>query len=71
MKTIAVITSTRADFGLLMPVIRALQKYGNDKINTEVIATGTHLSSDFGFTIEEIEKSHIRINEKICFRYIC
>lgn len=65
MKTIAVITSTRADFGLLMPVIRALQKYGNDKIKTEVVVTGTHLSSEFGFTIEEIEKSHIRINEKI------
>lgn len=65
MKTIAVITSTRADFGLLMPVIRALRTFGNEKVSTEVVVTGTHLSSEYGFTIEEIEKSHIPIDEKI------
>lgn len=53
MKKICIITSTRADFGLLLPVIFKLQEC----INVEVVGTGTHLLHKFGFTINEV-KSH-------------
>lgn len=54
MKTIAVITTTRAEFGLLMPVIKELKKYETDNIDVEVVVTGTHLKWEFGHTVDEI-----------------
>lgn len=65
MKKIAVITSTRAEFGLLMPVIKELKKYQNDNILVEVVVTGTHLKSEFGHTIDEIKKSGLQVDEQI------
>ena len=56
MKKIAVVTSTRAEFGLLMPVIQSLREYENKELKIEVVVTGTHLSNEYGHTIDEIEK---------------
>lgn len=63
MKNIAVITSTRAEFGLLMPVVKELRKYENESLKVELIVSGTHLSDSYGHTIDEIESSNIRIDE--------
>lgn len=61
MKTkIAVYTSTRADFGILKPLISQL--IGSTDFETRLFVTGTHLEKDFGYTVTEIEKyfaSHI------------
>lgn len=65
MKKIAVVTSTRAEFGLLMPVIKELRKVENSELKIELIVTGTHLSEAYGSTVEEIEKHGIRIDSKI------
>lgn len=65
MKKIAVVTSTRAEFGLLMPVIKELRKYENKEFLVEVIVTGTHLVESYGNTIEEIKANDIRIDEII------
>ena len=54
MKKIAVITATRAEYGLLSPVIKELRKYENDEFKVELIVTGTHLSEQYGRTVEEI-----------------
>lgn len=62
---IAVITSTRAEFGLLMPVINALRYYESDQLKVELVVTGTHLCDEYGHTINEIEKSNIRIDKQI------
>ena len=62
MKTIAVVTSTRAEFGLLMPVIQSLRKYENNELKIEVVVTGTHLSNEYGHTIDEIYRNDIRID---------
>lgn len=62
---IAVITSTRAEFGLLMPVINALRYYESDQLKVELVVTGTHLCGEYGHTINEIEKSNIRIDKQI------
>ncbi len=56
MKKIAVVTTTRAEYGLLSPVIRNLRKYENNSLRVELIVTGTHLSSRYGRTIEEIKE---------------
>lgn len=54
MKKMAVVTSTRAEYGLLSPVIKELRKYESDELKVDLIVTGTHLSEEYGRTIEEI-----------------
>ena len=55
MKKIAVITSTRAEFGLLAPVIKELRTFENECLKVFLVVTGTHLSKEYGSTINEIE----------------
>lgn len=62
MKKIAVVTATRAEYGLLSPVIRELRKKENEELKIHLIVTGTHLSEQYGMTINEIEE---RIDYKI------
>lgn len=54
MKKIAVVTATRAEYGLLSPVVKELRKQETDELRVELIVTGTHLSNKYGRTIEEI-----------------
>ena len=57
------ITSTRADFGLLKNLIINLKK---DKFfRSKIFATGTHFSKKYGFSYKEIEKENILIYKKI------
>lgn len=63
MKKICVVTGTRAEYGLLSPVIHALQKAGD--FDVRVAVTGAHLSPEFGLTYKEIEKDGIEIDKKI------
>ena len=51
-KKICVVTSSRAEFGILKNIIKKLQK--NSKIRLELIVTGAHLMSKFGNSYEEI-----------------
>lgn len=62
MKKIAVVTSTRAEYGLLMPVIRSLREYESNKMKIEVVVTGTHLSDEYGHTIDEIHRNDVRVD---------
>ncbi|NLA76489.1 MAG: UDP-N-acetylglucosamine 2-epimerase (hydrolyzing) [Clostridiales bacterium] len=62
-KSIAILTSTRAEYGLLKPIIDAL---GSAKtFDVKVLVTGTHLSESFGFTCKEIEADGVIIDAKI------
>lgn len=63
-KIVGVVTATRAEYGLLSPVIKELKKY-EDEIETKVIVTGTHLVERFGRTIREIEADGVKIDEEI------
>lgn len=65
MKKIAVVTATRAEYGLLMLVIRELRKYENNAFKTDLIVTGTHLSEQYGMTVHEIEADGLRIDHQI------
>lgn len=63
MKKIAIVTATRAEYGLLSRLIRMFKE--SDKINTQLIATGSHLSKEYGMTIQEIEKDGITVDKTI------
>ena len=65
MKKIAVITSTRAEYGLLAPIIKELRKHESPEFKVDVIVTGTHLSPEYGYTINEIKEDGILIDHEI------
>ena len=65
---ISILTSTRADFGLLKNLIHELKK--NKKFSISVIASGSHYAKKYGETYKEIVKNKININEKIVFKSI-
>lgn len=62
-KTISILTATRAEFGLLKPVISRLME--NDHYDVRIVVTGAHLSPEFGLTYKEIEEECFVIDEKI------
>ena len=51
MKKIAVVTATRAEYGLLFPLIKSLRVKENDDLKVYLIVTGTHLKTEFGLTV--------------------
>ena len=65
MLRLGVITATRAEYGLLRPLIEELRGYESDDLKAELIVTGTHLSPDYGMTVDEIERDGMRIDYKI------
>lgn len=62
-KKITVLTATRAEYGLLRPIIKALMTV--DEFQVSVVVTGAHLSPEFGMTYQEILTDEIRIDKKI------
>ncbi len=63
MKKIAVITGTRADFGLLRPLIRQINE--DVHFQLQLLVTAMHLSPEFGYTIQEIENQGFPITKRI------
>lgn len=63
MKRICVLTATRAEYGLLKPVIVKLNAL--PRLDIRIAVTGMHLSPDFGFTYREIENDNLKIDKKI------
>ncbi len=62
-RKIAVVTTNRADYGLLSNLIRAIHR---DKQTTlQLVVSGAHLSKTFGYTIREILKDRLPIAAKI------
>lgn len=63
MMKIGVLTSSRADFGIYLPLLSRLKI--DPFFNLEIIAFGTHLSRSHGFTISEIESEGFNKIHKI------
>lgn len=59
MRTIAVVTGTRADYGLLRGLLGAI--VADPQLDLRLIVTGTHLSDAFGRTSVEIERDGFSI----------
>jgi len=63
-KKICIITGSRAEWGLFYPLADEIRRHRNEFL-LRIIATGAHLSSDFGFTYKEIERDGFKINRKV------
>ena len=53
---IAVLTSSRADYGIYLPLLDALKK--ENDIILEIITFGTHLSRFHGYSIEGVQNDN-------------
>lgn len=62
-KTVCVVTTTRADYGILKPLLTRLQ--GEEMIRLRIVASGMHLHGEFGNTYHEIENDGFAIHQKI------
>lgn len=62
-RTIAVVTSSRADYSHLFWPLRDLANHG--QVDLKIVALGAHLSPEFGTTIREIEKDGFEIDARI------
>ena len=63
MRKICVFTGTRAEYGLLKPLMYEIKK--DKDLELQIIASGMHLSPEFGLTYKEIEKDGFTIDEKV------
>lgn len=63
MRRIGVFTATRAEFGLLRPVIAALER--SAVLEPAVIVSGAHLSGRHGMTVREIEAEGVAIAARV------
>ena len=62
-RKICVITGTRAEYGLLYWLMKEIN--ANKDLELQIIATGMHLSFEFGNTYQQIEKDGFFINKKV------
>ncbi|MFV0220643.1 UDP-N-acetylglucosamine 2-epimerase [Empedobacter falsenii] len=63
MRKVCVITATRAEYGLLKPLMQLIKE--SDELQLQIIATGAHLSPEFGLTYKNIESDGFVIDEKV------
>lgn len=63
MKKIAIVTATRAEYGILKPLILRLEE--EKEFDIQLYVTGTHLSMRYGYTKTEIISDGIRIYKEI------
>lgn len=63
MRTIGVVTTSRADYGIYLPILRVI--CANADLRLRLFVSGTHLSPEFGMTVREIEKDGFEIAERI------
>jgi GDP/UDP-N,N'-diacetylbacillosamine 2-epimerase (hydrolysing) len=62
-RKICVITGTRADYGLVRWLMTAIKN--DPTLTLQIVATGMHLSPEFGLTYREIEQDGFRIDRKL------
>ncbi len=62
-RKICIVTGTRAEYGLLYWLMKEIQ--GDPDLELQLIATGMHLSPEFGLTYRQIEKDGFKIDRKI------
>lgn len=63
MKKICIVTGTRAEYGLLMPLLEQIKQA--EDLELQLLVTGMHLSPEFGLTYKLIEADGYTINEKV------
>ena len=67
-RKICVVTTSRAEFGLLLGLMQSIRK--DPALRLQVIVAGMHLAAGFGLTLREIEAEGIRPDRKIDMRLV-
>ncbi len=62
-RRVCIVTGTRAEYGLLYWLMREVKE--DPDLDLQIIATGMHLSPEFGLTYKEIEEDGFEIDEKV------
>lgn len=62
-RKICIVTSTRADWGLLSGVAKALAEA--EPVELQIIATNMHLDPRYGMTVNEIIEDGLTVNERV------
>lgn len=62
-RKICILTGSRAEYGLLRWVMEGIK--AADELQLQILATGMHLSPEFGLTYNEIEKDGFVIDRKV------
>jgi len=62
-KKICFFTGTRAEYSLLKPLMQKAKD--EDEFQIQIIASGMHVSPEFGLTYIEIEQDGFTIDEKV------
>jgi GDP/UDP-N,N'-diacetylbacillosamine 2-epimerase (hydrolysing) len=62
-KNVCVFTGSRAEYGLLKPLLRAINR--EKKFCLQLLVSGTHLSPEFGMTVREIENDGFGVDERV------
>ena len=62
-KKICVFTGTRAEYGLLKPLIFRLNK--SSEFQLQLLVSGMHMSPEFGHTYKEIVEDGFKIDESV------
>ena len=62
-RKVCIITGTRAEYGLLRWVMQGIKT--DPELTLQIIATGMHLSPEFGLTYREIEQDGFQIDRKV------
>jgi UDP-N-acetylglucosamine 2-epimerase (non-hydrolysing)/GDP/UDP-N,N'-diacetylbacillosamine 2-epimerase (hydrolysing) len=62
-RKICVVTGTRAEYGHLCWLMKEIKD--DPDLELQIIATGMHMSPEFGLTYQEIEKDGFQIDEKV------
>ena len=62
-RKVCMVTGSRAEYGLLRWVIQGIRD--DSELTLQIIATGMHLSPEFGLTYREIEQDGFQIDHKV------
>jgi UDP-hydrolysing UDP-N-acetyl-D-glucosamine 2-epimerase len=62
-RKICVLTSTRAEYGLLFWLLQELKD--DPKVELQLLVTGTHLSERFGMTVRQIEADGLTVTARV------
>ncbi|MCY9692552.1 UDP-N-acetylglucosamine 2-epimerase [Paenibacillus alginolyticus] len=62
-RKICIVTSTRSDYGLNYWIMKRIKENAN--LELQIIASGMHMSTEFGLTYKEIERDGFTLNKKI------
>jgi UDP-hydrolysing UDP-N-acetyl-D-glucosamine 2-epimerase len=63
LRSIGVVTTSRADYGIYLPLLKAVQS--DPEFSLKLYVSGTHLASEFGLTVHSIEQDGFEIVERI------